>query len=157
MVFNPLRAQAALKIVVGAWSGLVGLMVVAAGMDGVGVTSTGTGAQAAAAAEAPTPAQAASLAGFAVMAALFGASREAITRSPTTCRGEWHRRLTSRQRGSSGFPATYRWMLPHPPISSSRTSSPVPDSSAGRSRTRSPRGFQNRSTRAVPSRLPSRG
>lgn len=63
--FNPVKEQAALKVVVGAWSAVVGLLVVQAGMSGVG---------------AEAPATASTVAGFAVMAALFGASQEAITR-----------------------------------------------------------------------------
>lgn len=61
--FNPIVEQAMLKVVVGSWSALVGLVAVAAGIqtpkDGVDM---------------------ASLAGFAMMCAVFGAMQEAITR-----------------------------------------------------------------------------
>ena len=66
--FNPVKEQAALKVVVGAWSAVVGLLVVQAGMSGAGTATT------------TSPATAGTVAGFAVMAALFGASQEAITR-----------------------------------------------------------------------------
>lgn len=63
--FSPVRTQAVLKVVVGAWSAVVGLMAVTAGLQ---TTSGGT------------PADTANLAGFALVAALFGASQEALTR-----------------------------------------------------------------------------
>lgn len=59
--FNPLREQAALKVAVGAWSAVIGLMAVSAGLN-TRMTQTD------------------SLAGFAMVAALFGAGQEAITR-----------------------------------------------------------------------------
>lgn len=59
--FNPVVEQATLKVVVGSWSALVGLVAVAAGIQTAG-------------------ADAASPAGFAMMCALFGAMQEAITR-----------------------------------------------------------------------------
>lgn len=61
MTFNPAPVQAALKVVVGAWSALVGLVAVSATVAPVGIAS-------------------ASPAGFAMMCALFGAGQEAITR-----------------------------------------------------------------------------
>ncbi len=61
--FNPIVEQAALKVVVGAWSAIVGLIAVGAGVD--------------APVDGPT---ASSFAGFAMMCALFGASQEALTR-----------------------------------------------------------------------------
>jgi hypothetical protein len=61
MPFNPIREQAILKVAVGAWSGLVGMLVVQAGL-GTAVTDTS------------------SLAGFVIVAALFGAGQEALTR-----------------------------------------------------------------------------
>jgi hypothetical protein len=61
MPFNPIREQAVLKVAVGAWSGLVGMLVVQAGL-GTAVADTR------------------SLAGYVIVAALFGASQEAITR-----------------------------------------------------------------------------
>lgn len=63
--FSPVRTQAVLKVVVGAWSAVVGLMAVTAGLQ---TTSGGA------------PADTANLAGFALVAALFGASQEALTR-----------------------------------------------------------------------------
>jgi hypothetical protein len=57
--FSSVRTQATLKVVVGAWSAVVGLMAVTAGL---------------------TEADTANLAGFAMVAALFGAGQEAITR-----------------------------------------------------------------------------
>lgn len=62
--FDPVREQAALKIIVGAWSAVVGLVVVHAGVAGV---ETGG-------------ADPASLAGWVVTAAAFGAAQEALTR-----------------------------------------------------------------------------
>lgn len=62
--FSPVREQAALKVVVGAWSAVIGLMAASAALLTKGDTPT-----------TPT-----SLAGFAMMAALFGASQEAVTR-----------------------------------------------------------------------------
>lgn len=59
--FNPVREQAVLKVAVGVWSGVVGLLVVNAGL--------GTAA-----------ADSSTLAGLLVVAALFGASQEALTR-----------------------------------------------------------------------------
>ncbi|SHJ91697.1 hypothetical protein SAMN02745244_03572 [Tessaracoccus bendigoensis DSM 12906] len=61
--FNPVVAQALFKVVVGAWSALVGLIAVAAGLE-----------------TASTDGGAASPAGFVMMCALFGAAQEAITR-----------------------------------------------------------------------------
>jgi hypothetical protein len=58
--YNPGAEQAVLKIVVGAWSGLVGLVAVTAG--------------------AATPSSALTLAGFAVLCVGFGATQEALTR-----------------------------------------------------------------------------
>lgn len=66
--FNPIRVQAGLKVVVGAWSAVVGLIVVAASMSGVADSGV------------DRVAQAGSLSQYAVMAALFGASQEALTR-----------------------------------------------------------------------------
>ncbi len=54
-----MRSQAVLKVVVGAWSAVIGLMAVAANL-----------------ATADTK----NLAGFAMVAAIFGASQEALTR-----------------------------------------------------------------------------
>ena len=59
--FSPVREQAALKVAVGAWSAIIGLMAVSAGLNS--------------SATAPS-----SLAGFVMVAALFGAGQEAITR-----------------------------------------------------------------------------
>ena len=59
--FNPRTEQAALKVLVGAWSGLVGLVAMTAGL---------------AASASTTP----SLSGFAILCAGFGATQEAITR-----------------------------------------------------------------------------
>ena len=59
--FNPIAEQAALKVVIGAWSAIVGLLAVSAGI-------------------ATPAADASKLAGFAMVAALFGAGQEAITR-----------------------------------------------------------------------------
>ena len=66
--FNPVVEQALLKIVVGAWSALVGLVVVMAGLKVEAVEDL-----------SPT-----SPAGFALMCALFGAMQEAITRFADT-------------------------------------------------------------------------
>lgn len=71
--FNTVKEQAALKVVVGAWSAVVGLVIVNAGM-----TSIGTGGDEVA--QVGTAAQAATAAGFAVMSAYFGATQEALTR-----------------------------------------------------------------------------
>ncbi len=57
--FSPISEQATLKVVVGAWSAVVGMMAVAAGLA---TASTNQ------------------LSGFAMVAALFGAGQEAITR-----------------------------------------------------------------------------
>jgi hypothetical protein len=57
--FSPIAEQATLKVVVGAWSAVVGLMAVAAGLGSADTSQ---------------------LAGFAMVAALFGAGQEAITR-----------------------------------------------------------------------------
>jgi hypothetical protein len=57
--FNPVRTQAVLKVVVGAWSAVIGLLAVEANL-----------------ATADTK----NLAGFAMVAAIFGASQEALTR-----------------------------------------------------------------------------
>lgn len=59
--FNPTVEQAVLKIVVGGWSALVGLIAVSAGIE-------------------PAATGSASLAGFAIMCAVFGSMQEAITR-----------------------------------------------------------------------------
>ncbi len=59
--FNPVTKQAVLKMVVGAWSGFVGLVAVSAGLStGAGDTST--------------------IPGFVMVAAIFGAGQEAVTR-----------------------------------------------------------------------------
>lgn len=71
--FNTLKEQAALKVVVGAWSAVVGLVIVNAGMAGLG-------AEGGAAAAVGGVEDAATMAGFAVMAAYFGATQEALTR-----------------------------------------------------------------------------
>jgi hypothetical protein len=60
--FNPVREQAGLKVVVGAWSGLVGMLVVTSGLGEAAVQP------------------ASSVAGFLIVAALFGANQEALTR-----------------------------------------------------------------------------
>ncbi len=61
VLFNPIREQAALKVVVGMWSGVVGLLVVSAGLEqGTAGSST--------------------VAGLFIVAALFGSSQEALTR-----------------------------------------------------------------------------
>ena len=57
--FSPVRTQAVLKVVVGSWSAVIGLMAVSANL---------------------TTAETSTLAGFAMVAAIFGASQEAITR-----------------------------------------------------------------------------
>jgi hypothetical protein len=57
--FSPVAEQATLKVVVGAWSAVVGLMAVAAGLGSADTSQ---------------------LSGFAMVAALFGAGQEAITR-----------------------------------------------------------------------------
>ena len=59
--FNPRLEQATLKIIVGSWSAIVGLVAVAAGITTADASSS-------------------SPAGFAIMCALFGASQEALTR-----------------------------------------------------------------------------
>lgn len=64
--FSTVRIQAVLKVVVGAWSAVVGLMAVTA--------SLATGGLGASTADTQT------LAGFAMVAALFGAGQEAVTR-----------------------------------------------------------------------------
>jgi len=62
--FNPVWEQAGLKVAVGAWSAIVGLLVVTAGI-----------------ATAPGGANSStSLAGLLIIAALFGANQEALTR-----------------------------------------------------------------------------
>lgn len=61
MVFNPIREQALLKLAVGAWSAVFGLVAVSAGLG-------------------KADASPASLAGFLMVAALFGAAQEALTR-----------------------------------------------------------------------------
>lgn len=66
--FNPVLEQALLKIVVGAWSAVVGLVVVTAGLKVDAVSDL----------VATTPA------GFAMMCALFGAMQEALTRFADT-------------------------------------------------------------------------
>ncbi len=63
--FDTTAQQALLKIVVGAWSGPLGLLAIAAGLGG-------------ASADDPTPNG--TLAGFLMLAALFGAGQEALTR-----------------------------------------------------------------------------
>lgn len=70
--FNTLKEQAALKVVVGAWSAVVGLVVVTAGL-----TSPGSDVSEVTALVAT---EGVSLAGFALMAAYFGATQEALTR-----------------------------------------------------------------------------
>lgn len=70
--FNPVREQAALKIVVGSWSAVVGLVVVQAGIGEASTSEADTG----------------TLAGFAIMAAFFGASQEALTRFADKKAGE---------------------------------------------------------------------
>jgi hypothetical protein len=57
--FSPVTEQATLKVVVGAWSAVIGLMAVAAGLGSADTSQ---------------------LSGFAMVAALFGAGQEAITR-----------------------------------------------------------------------------
>ncbi|HET6967836.1 MAG TPA: hypothetical protein VFI44_06140 [Ornithinibacter sp.] len=64
--FSTVRIQAVLKVVVGAWSAVVGLMAVTASL-----ATTGLGA---ATGDTQT------LAGFAMVAAFFGAGQEAVTR-----------------------------------------------------------------------------
>jgi hypothetical protein len=59
--FNPAWKQAGLKLVIGAWSGLVGMLAVTAGLAEAATESTTT-------------------AGFVMVAALFGAGQEAVTR-----------------------------------------------------------------------------
>lgn len=61
VAFNPLREQAVLKLAVGAWSAVFGLMAVTAGL---GEPDSSTS----------------SIAGFTMVAALFGAGQEALTR-----------------------------------------------------------------------------
>lgn len=61
VAFNPVREQATLKLAVGAWSAVFGLMAVTAGL-GEPDSSTST------------------IAGFMMVAALFGAGQEALTR-----------------------------------------------------------------------------
>lgn len=60
--FNTSREQATLKVVTGAWSALVGLVVVAAGISGTVAGDPMT------------------VPGFAIVSALFGAQQEALTR-----------------------------------------------------------------------------
>jgi hypothetical protein len=64
VVFNPQREQALLKVAIGAWSGFIGLVTVKAGL-----TTDAGGAE-----------DATTLAGFVIVAGLFGAAQEAITR-----------------------------------------------------------------------------
>jgi hypothetical protein len=59
--FNPVREQAGLKVAVGAWSGVVGLLAVSSALTS-------------------GPADATTLPGFLIVAALFGANQEALTR-----------------------------------------------------------------------------
>lgn len=59
--FNPVLEQASLKVAVGVWSGFVGLLVVSAGLESATADSS-------------------TLAGMLIVAALFGASQEALTR-----------------------------------------------------------------------------
>jgi hypothetical protein len=68
-VFNPVWRQAALKMVIGAWSGFVGLVAVTAGLVEPFIQS----AQGAEAVRTALP-------GFVMTAALFGAGQEAVTR-----------------------------------------------------------------------------
>lgn len=82
--FSPVRTQAALKVVVGAWSAVIGLMAVSASLTATATAGAVTGAAtdvatrvSEAAAQSP---DVQTLAGFALVAALFGASQEAITR-----------------------------------------------------------------------------
>ena len=70
--FDSSRQQALLKIVVGAWSGPVGLIVMTAGL---GTTATAT---------ASTTAPDTTFAGFILSAALFGVGQEALTRFADT-------------------------------------------------------------------------
>jgi len=67
--FNPVWRQAAFKMAVGAWSGLIGLMAVSAGLIAPIVQANSPG----------TP-SGANLAGFLMTAALFGAGQEALSR-----------------------------------------------------------------------------
>ncbi|QGF23138.1 hypothetical protein [Raineyella fluvialis] len=60
--FNTAREQATLKVITGAWSAVVGLVVVAAGISG-GITGDPM-----------------TVPGFAIVSALFGAQQEALTR-----------------------------------------------------------------------------
>lgn len=71
--YNPRAEQAGLKIVVGAWSGLVGLVAVTAGEVNPSATS-------AASTGGSSPSSALTLAGFAVLCVGFGATQEALTR-----------------------------------------------------------------------------
>lgn len=57
--FNPIREQAGLKVVVGAWSGVIGMLAVTAGLQAADIKN---------------------LAGLLMVAALFGANQEALTR-----------------------------------------------------------------------------
>jgi hypothetical protein len=63
LVFNPQREQAVLKVAIGAWSGLVGMVAVKAGLTAEAADGSAT-----------------TLAGFVIVAAMFGAAQEAITR-----------------------------------------------------------------------------
>jgi hypothetical protein len=80
--FSPVRTQAALKVVVGAWSAVIGLMAVSASLTSTAVPGvTGSAANASTSvSEALATTNVQTLAGFALVAALFGASQEAITR-----------------------------------------------------------------------------
>lgn len=66
--FNPIWRQAGLKVAIGAWSGLIGLLSVTAGL--------GNGAAGTAVSSGNTT----SVAGFIMVAALFGAGQEAVSR-----------------------------------------------------------------------------
>ncbi len=59
--FNPIRAQAGLKMAIGAWSGFLGLLAVAAGLSTAEVSVM-------------------TIPGFVMVAAVFGAAQEALTR-----------------------------------------------------------------------------
>jgi hypothetical protein len=68
--FNPVWRQAALKMVIGAWSGFIGLIAVTAGLVEP-ITQ---------AAQDPSAGGGAALPGFVMTAALFGAGQEAVSR-----------------------------------------------------------------------------
>jgi len=70
--FNPVWRQAALKMVIGAWSGFIGVLAVTTGLAEPLITE--------AIARDPATPSLMSLSGFVMTAALFGASQEAISR-----------------------------------------------------------------------------